>query len=137
MKRSRNRSYFDECGRRWRSLTLLASLRRPPSSCAYIALHGPIFLSRLSETNAWQASSKGRAILRTRILRTNFMKTRIAALASLFFLFQLPGFAQVQVVVFSDSAAGEIQTNRNAQIGSPGVPGSGILVVGSLLAPSS
>ena len=60
------------------------------------------------------------------------MKTKIAALASLFFLFQPSGFAQILIEIFPDSSAGEIQTNRNAQIGSPGVAGAGILITGSL-----
>src|SRR5438034_3030946 len=51
-------------------------------------------------------------------------------------VFQPPSFAQISIGIFPDFFSNEIQTNHDAQIGNPGVVGSGILITGSLIGTS-
>lgn len=66
------------------------------------------------------------------------LKSRLAGLVTVLLLFAMAPtlFAQVQVTIIPDTDPGDIQTNNNALAAVPGTNGSGVLVVGSLIASS-
>jgi len=66
------------------------------------------------------------------------LKSRLAGLVTILMLFALAPsmFAQVQITIIPDVDPGDINTNNNAVAAVPGTAGSGVLVVGSLIATS-
>ena len=66
------------------------------------------------------------------------LKSRLAGLVTILVLFAMaPGlYAQVQITIIPDVDNGDINTNNNALAAVPGTNGSGVLVVGSLIATS-
>src|SRR5690242_4110760 len=66
------------------------------------------------------------------------LKSKLAGLVTvLLVLTMAPSlFAQVSISIIPDTDAGDIQTNNNALGAVPGSNGSGVLVVGSLIATS-
>jgi hypothetical protein len=66
------------------------------------------------------------------------LKSKLAGLVTvLLVLVMAPGlFAQVSISIIPDTDPGDIQTNNNALAAVPGSNGSGVLVVGSLIATS-
>jgi len=67
------------------------------------------------------------------------LKSRLAGLVTILMLFALAPsmFAQVQITIIPDVDNGDINTNNNAVAAAPGSTGSGVLVVGSLIAQST
>jgi len=68
------------------------------------------------------------------------LKSRLIGLVTIMVLIAAMApnsLAQVQITIIPDIDNGDINTNNNAQASSPGVNGSGILVVGSLIATST
>lgn len=67
------------------------------------------------------------------------LKSRLIGLVTILLLVAAmapSSFAQVQITVIPDVDNGDINTNNNALASAPGVNGSGVLVVGSLIASS-
>ncbi len=66
------------------------------------------------------------------------LKSRLAGLVTILLVLAMaPGlYAQVSISIIPDTDAGDINTNNNAQGAVPGSNGSGVLVVGSLIATS-
>jgi len=67
------------------------------------------------------------------------LKSRLIGLVTILVLFAAmapSSFAQVQLTIIPDVDNGDIQTSNNALGGAPGANGSGVLVVGSLIATS-
>jgi len=67
------------------------------------------------------------------------LKSRLIGLVTILVLFATmapSSFAQVQITIIPDVDNGDINTNNNALAASPGTNGSGVLVVGSLIATS-
>src|ERR1041385_4862837 len=67
------------------------------------------------------------------------LKSRLIGLVTILVLVATmapSSFAQVQITVIPDTDPGDINTNNNALAASPGSNGSGVLVVGSLIASS-
>jgi hypothetical protein len=66
------------------------------------------------------------------------LKSRLAGLVTILVLFAMAPslFAQVQITIIPDVDNGDINTNNNALAAVPGTNGSGVLVVGSLIATS-
>jgi len=66
------------------------------------------------------------------------LKSRLAGLVAVLLICAVApsAFAQVQITIIPDIDNGDIATNNNALPASPGVNGSGVLVVGSLIASS-
>jgi hypothetical protein len=66
------------------------------------------------------------------------LKSRLAGLVTILALFAMAPsvFAQVQITIIPDVDNGDINTNNNATGAVPGTSGSGVLVVGSLIATS-
>jgi hypothetical protein len=66
------------------------------------------------------------------------LKSRLAGLVTILVLFAMAPsvFAQVQITIIPDVDNGDINTNNNAVAAVPGTTGSGVLVVGSLIATS-
>lgn len=68
------------------------------------------------------------------------LKSRLIGLVTILMLFATMApstFAQVQITIIPDVDNGDINTNNNALAAAPGVNGSGVLVVGSLIATST
>jgi hypothetical protein len=67
------------------------------------------------------------------------LKSRLAGLVTILMLFALAPsmFAQVQITIIPDVDPGDINTNNNAIAAAPGTNGSGVLVVGQLIAASN
>lgn len=67
------------------------------------------------------------------------LKSRLAGLVTILMLFALAPsmFAQVQVTIIPDVDPGDINTSNNALAAAPGTNGSGVLVVGQLIAASN
>jgi len=65
-------------------------------------------------------------------------KSRLAGLVTMLMLFAMAPavFAQVSITIIPDVDNGDINTNNNALAANPGSNGSGVLVVGSLVAAS-
>jgi len=67
------------------------------------------------------------------------LKSRLIGLVTILLLFAAmapSSFAQVQLTIIPDVDNGDIATNNNAAAAAPGTNGSGVLVVGSLIASS-
>jgi len=67
------------------------------------------------------------------------LKSRLIGLVTILVLFATmapSSFAQIQITIIPDLDSGDIATNNNALPASPGTNGSGVLVVGSLIASS-
>jgi len=66
------------------------------------------------------------------------LKSRLAGLVTILLILAVApsAFAQVQITVIPDIDNGDINTNNNALAAAPGVNGSGVLVIGSLIASS-
>jgi len=66
------------------------------------------------------------------------LKSRLAGLVTILLIVAMApsAFAQVSITVIPDVDNGDINTNNNALAAAPGVNGSGVLVVGSLIAQS-
>src|SRR5436309_6516081 len=65
-------------------------------------------------------------------------KSRLAGLVTMLMLFAMAPatFAQVSITIIPDVDNGDINTNNNALAATPNANGSGVLVVGSLIASS-
>ena len=66
------------------------------------------------------------------------MRSRLVGLLAILLILAIApgGFAQIQITIIPDVDNGDINTNNNALAASPGSNGSGVLVVGSLIASS-
>lgn len=66
------------------------------------------------------------------------LKSRLAGLVAILVILAMApsSFAQVQITIIPDTDAGDINTSHNALAAVPGASGSGVLVVGSLIAAS-
>jgi hypothetical protein len=66
------------------------------------------------------------------------LKSRLAGLVTILLIIAMAptAFAQVQITIIPDVDNGDINTNNNALAAAPNVNGSGVLVVGSLIAAS-
>jgi len=66
------------------------------------------------------------------------LKSRLAGLVTILLVFAMAPslFAQISISIIPDTDPGDIQTNNNALAAVPGSNGSGVLIVGSLIASS-